>query len=147
MKKSNLGKITMIMLSIFIVMFICTRVMAVWFAGIMFDSLDNFFKLSNEHGGLTTAKFVCELFVLPVIWTVICLIYILQIGRNKNINRVIYAGTIFAILAQVSFYLMDCLSFDKKIAVEWVLILIGFLLSFIMLFVDYTKELKGKIVE
>ncbi len=145
-KKNSLGKITLVMLSVFTAVFIFTKSCDIWSANNMFDGLDNLFKYAKEYGGLTIAKFVCELFVLPIMWSVICVIYIMQIAGNKFANKSIYASTILAILVQVSCYVIDCVNVDKKISAVWVLLCIGFLLSFIMLFMVCTKELPGKIL-
>ncbi len=145
-KKNSLGKITLVMLSVFTAVFIFTKICDIWSANNMFDGLANLFKYAKEYGGLTIAKFVCELFVLPIMWSVICVIYIMQIAGNKLANKSIYASTILAILVQVSCYVIDCVNVDKKISAVWVLLCIGFSLSFIMLFMDCTKELSGKIL-
>ncbi len=134
------------MLCIYTAVFICIKFLDVWTMSRSVDGLSNCFKYANEAGGAVLTKFICDYFVLPILWSVICIIYIIQLLCNKSANKAIYGSTIIAILAQVCFYIVSCNIVDREISVVWVLICIGFFLSFSMLFMDWTKGLLGKVL-
>ncbi len=146
MKKTLLGKITFILACIFLFMYISGKIYAIWMVGNRLGGWDNLMNLSLSIGGYGTVKIISNNFIMPIIWSIIYAIYIFAIWKNKKIERFIFAVTALAISVEMVFYILDNLYGNGIISFLPLLLRIGFLLAFIMLFMGWTKELLKKIV-
>lgn len=143
--KNKLGQITFFLTCIFIILFVLVRIYVVWIFGIRFDGWNNIIDMSLSNGNYTLIKMIGEYFVIPIICCIVSLIYVIKIGQNKKINRFTYIITAMAILVELFFYIFTNInSYLNGIPILPLLLRSGFLFAFVLLYIDYTKNLFRK---
>ena len=140
---NKLGKVTFFLTCIFTILFVLVRIYAARMFGIRYDGWDNIIDMSRSIGNNALIKMIGEYFVIPIICCIVCLIYLIKIGQNKKINRFTYIITAMAILVEMFFYIFTNIN---SVSVLPLLFRSGFLLAFVLLYIDYTKNLFRKII-
>lgn len=145
--KNKLGQITFLLTCIFTILFVLVRIYTVWMLGIRFDGWNNIINMCLSIDDYAMIKIIGENFVVPIICFSVSLIYVIKIGQNKRISRFTYIIMAIAILVEIFFYIFTNInSYLNSVPILPLLFRSGFLLVFVLLYIDYTKNLFRKII-
>lgn len=145
--KSKLGKITFLLLCVFIVLYVFMEICTVWMLGDRFDGWRNIIDMSLSGGTYVIIKIFGESFALPIISSIVCFIYLIEIRQGRRIHRFVFAVTALAILAEMLFFIITNLgSYLNSVPILPLLLRSGFFLGFVLLFIDYAKQSLKKIL-
>lgn len=113
--------------------------------GVRFDGWNNIVDMCLSMEDYAIVKTLGENFVMPIICCIVCLIYVLKIGKSKVINRLVYIITTMAILVEMLFYFYSNInSYLNSVPILPLLFRSGFLLAFVLLFINSSKQLLKK---
>lgn len=147
MKKTIWGKITFYLICVFVIMYILVKISTVWMLGVRFGGWNNIIDMCRSIGGYSTVKFISKNFIVPIICSTVCLIYVIEIGRSKIISRFVFGVTALALLVEMLFYILDNMnSYYNMVPFLPLLLKIGFFLAFVLFFTGYTTQLLQKIL-
>ncbi len=145
--KNKLSKITLLLTCIFIILFVLVRIYTVWMLGVRFDGWNNIIDMCLLMEDYAIVKMIGENFVIPTICCIVSLIYVIKIGQSKRINRPVYIITTMAILVEMLFYIYSNInSYLNSVPILPLLFRSGFLLAFVLLFMDCSKQLLRKMI-
>ena len=145
--KSKLRKITFWLLCVFIVLYAFTKICMVWELGNRFGGWRNIIDMSLSGGTYVIIKIFGESFALPIIYGIVCFVYLIEIKQKNRIRRYVSAVTALAILIEMLFFIIANLgSYHNSIPILPLLLRSGFFLGFVLLFIDYAKHSLQKIL-
>lgn len=145
--KNKLGQITFLLSCLYAILFICVSICDVWVLSVRYDGWDNIIDMCISTGIYAMIKMIGEYVVVPIICCIVSLIYVIKIGQNKKINRFIYIITALAILVEMFVYIYTNInSYLNSVPILPLLIRCGFFLTFVLLYIDYTKNFLRKII-
>lgn len=145
--KNKLGQVTFLLSCVYAILFICVSICDVWVLSIRFDGWNNIIDMSLSAGIYAIIKMIGEPVVVPIICCIVGLIYIIKIGQNKKINRFTYIITAIAILVEMFVYIFTNInSYLNSVPILPLLFRCGFFLTFVLLYIDYTKNFLRKII-
>ncbi len=145
--KNKLRKITFLLTCIFTILFVWVRIYTVWMFGVRYDGWSNIIDMCLLMEDYVIVKTIGEYFVMPIICCIVSLIYVIKIGQSKRINRFVYIITAMAILVETLFYIFSNInSYLNSVPILPLLFRSGFLLAFVLLFIDCSKQLLRKML-
>lgn len=146
MKKNVLGKITFVLVFAMAIVYTVTKLYIAWYMGDSFGGWDIFLEFAGAVSDSYKYNVLSELLFLPIMWSILCVVYAIYIGKNKRANRILYVGTALVILADSIFYIIQLKKYYKMdlgvtdISFAPLFIRIGFLLAVIILCIGITKK-------
>lgn len=147
MLKNKLGKITCLLLCVFIVLYFLIEICTVCMLGDRFDGWRNIIDMSLSGGAYVIIKIFGESFALPIICGIVCFIYLIEIRQEKRIHRFVFAVTALAIMVETLFFIITNLgSYHNSVPIFPLIFRGGFFLGFVLLFIDYAKQSLKKVL-
>jgi len=132
-KKNVLGKTTFILACIFTLIFMATVSYNIWMLNNMFGGWDILIEMFASVGPVAIISLIFRNLILPIIYSVIFLIYIITLGRGKNIGIGTIALSIFVMTFEIAvaffstqigaFYSLPIFSLINRCVLIYILIL------------------------
>ena len=153
--KNTLGKSTFLLICISVILYIFITIASIWSLSVSFDGWGNIVNMSISMGmgNYFLVKMIGENFVIPFIVCMVSLWYLIVIGQGKRIERPVYMITALALLVEMiffiyrminSYYMQSSEYYHYSVPITQFIIRVGFLLAFILLFTDNSRQVLKK---
>ncbi len=139
MKKTRLGKITFVLICVCLVLFIVVKIWDVWGLGRAlggFENMTKFMATASGQGKVASVLiFFGKTFVIPIIWTLVGLLYVFAIKKCKPIKQSVCLASALAVLAELILLVMGGNRYFWQLTTR-----ICFIIVFALLFLELKKS-------
>lgn len=139
MKKTNLGKITFLLVCLLTLVYIFVKAYTAWYVCDIFGGWDGLIDIFSTVHIADVIKFISYIIIVPVAWCVVHLTYVYKIAVGDNIKRTAFVITAIAILGEMVVLVSRNHYDDSFVSFIELGSRIGFLIAFVLLIVGINK--------